>query len=78
MQTSAITLAPVSSCIAVRRRKRVSANYLRAFCLLLAWLLLLLAALASEMAVAFASGTAVRVLFVDIPAHKYDSALHDR
>ena len=74
MQTSVLALPRISALTSVSRQRKARASYLQAFCLVVAWLLLLLTTLCCEMAVVFAIGTGVRVVFVDSSAHQYDTA----
>jgi hypothetical protein len=61
----------------VNRRQKVGAGCFGACSLLLLWMLLLLASLGAELAVAYAFGSAVSMYFIDSAAHKYDSPRSD-
>ena len=72
MTSSVIALRPVPAPVAVRRHNRVSGDALRGIWMVLVWLLLLVTALAAEVAVVSAFGIAVRMIVLDAPAHQYD------
>jgi hypothetical protein len=77
MHASALALPSAPCLVSVSRQRKATTNYPRAFGLLLAWLVLLLVALCSEIAVVYAVGSTVRMVFVDSFAQNYDAARID-
>lgn len=69
-----LALPPVSPRISASRKMTERANYVRGFCLLLVWVLVLVAALCAEMGAVLAVGTVARMLVVNSRPHMYESA----